>query len=114
MTSGMPLKEIPVSIVNLTRYGKRGWSFDAVVNHGKPGEYGKSFRTSPTGKGLERLICKAEPAEHKYGMDFPARPEVWRTETWLSEKYQWPKNQPNMEKQLRIFFKNIVRIIIDH
>lgn len=112
MTSGMPLKEIPVSIRNLNRYGSRGWSFDVVVNHGKLGEYRRSYRTSSSGRGLERLRWKAVPAERKYGMDFAARPEVWRKETWLSDKYQWAKNQAGMEKQLRIIFKNVVRLDI--
>lgn len=112
MTSGMPLREVPVVVTNLERYGSRGWSFDVVIRQGRPSEYRKSFRTSTAGRGLDKMIRAAVPAQHKYGMDFLARPEIWREELWLNKKYQWPQQKQAMEKQLRIFFKNLVRLDI--
>lgn len=110
MPTGIPYKEIPVVITNLKRLGNKGWSFDVIYNQGRPGEYARSYRTSTSGRGLELLRREAVPAEHKYGMDFAARPEVWRQVPWLHKDYKWPLDIKGMKKQLRIFFKSAVRI----
>lgn len=78
-------------IVDLARFGSRGWSFTAVWRMGRPGELRRHYRTSASGRGLWR--------EHSIGAGqwFPVR--------WVDARRQWPRDQAGMEKDLRILFR---------
>lgn len=84
MTADVP------EIIDVERYGSRGWFFTAVWRQGRPGEFSRAFRTSRTGKGLEAL----------WGVS------GWRSCTWADQDWQWPRVREQFEKQIRITMRS--------
>lgn len=88
--SGMAMTaEVPV-IVDLERYGNKGWTFTAIWSPGQPGECHRQYRTK--GYGLWFKLFRKE--------------ETWRKVRWISPEYRWPQNKAQMEKQIRIVFRS--------
>lgn len=76
-------------IIDIIRFGSRGWMFTAVWKAGKVGEFKRQFRTSRSGRGLE--------AYWAYG--------GWKQIDWLDPRYKWPTARVPFGKQVRIVMR---------
>lgn len=87
--SGQAMTADVPEIIDIERYGSRGWSFWCRWRSGRPGEFKRQFRTSTSGRGLSAL----------YGAT------GWSKCRWLADDYLWPRDREGFEKRVR----NIMR-----